>query len=1000
MDIRVYAYLAIGLLLFAAPAGALIPDSIAISTDREWLTAGGTDAATITVQVKNSTSGNSSFEGVAIDFTVNGEYGSISSEHAVSGPDGKAAVTFRPGTVAGDVVVTATCGDLDVTLGNATVLHIDHAAPYRVASLLYDPEVTAGGETKITVRMEDRYRNVVDGKREKALGGTPENVSFAVGSPGGDAAFIGGEKVLVDEIGNATATLRVSTVAGENIIYIQPPAPIMSQYITIHGTADGVPASITCNIVPSASVPANGVDKVTLMYTLYDAYGNPVAGKGLWVNSSHGQSELIYSSYSGEVWATYGPEDTVSIVTITATTALNPGVTNVTRVEFVSTEPVDMLLSASPQMMPSRDVNPGSASELRAKVMDVKGNPVAGEMVKFEIIANRSTPYNQTIDQKLEAESAISNRDGCAIVKFCPGGFTKDRKTPGWDATANGNAVVRATWGNVTRDINLTWMNYPYLSVETEISRATVSVNSTDGVENTTDVTIRLKGDGYAMQPDPIDVVLVIDKSGSMDYAISGSKDKSGERLTAAKNAANTFIDNMSPENDRVGLVSFSSDTKKEVNLVQNFNSIKESINALSASGGTQLRRGIFEAILMQKDQEQSDAIKAVIVMTDGDWNYDGSPLGYGTGYPANSSPKFSGNTLESDKYRYYDGLGGTLTKKSGESYWKCTNGEFTNQNMSRFAIANDVKLYMITFAYNPSKTVNETMRILATSTGGFYEHAPSGAKLTEIYKRIAGELKTEAGVDTAMTVFENVEVNGAPIPAANVFKYIHKDGISTHIINLTETDTLYDGTIDQTADWNRDKNLNFDIGTIHLGQTWETTFRLAVNTSYEPGDDNNINIFGPGAVISFNGGTETLELPDTYITVFPDLTNTGIRSSSLAVGFTGPEAGSGPYVDLVPLTWDTTYKGTRGVTISLAHSRYEDMRSSTTFFRKTLGCEKFVTEANTTTDSTLMDVRDLAPGEYWITVTASARDAKTTKDTTCLWVHAEDLSRSHIRIE
>jgi hypothetical protein len=60
-------------------------------------------------------------------------------------------------------------------------------------------------------------------------------------------------------------------------------------------------------------------------------------------------------------------------------------------------------------------------------------------------------------------------------------------------------------------------MNYPYLSVETEVSDTKVSVNSTsEHTTNITDVTIRLKGDGYAMKPDPIDVVLVIDTSGSM----------------------------------------------------------------------------------------------------------------------------------------------------------------------------------------------------------------------------------------------------------------------------------------------------------------------------------------------------------------------------------------------------------------------------------------------------------------------------------------------------
>ncbi|KUK61635.1 MAG: von Willebrand factor, type A, partial [Methanoculleus marisnigri] len=60
-----YACLVVGLLLLAAPAGALIPDNVTIVTDTPWLTAGSGDTATITVQVSNSTSGNVSFPGVA-----------------------------------------------------------------------------------------------------------------------------------------------------------------------------------------------------------------------------------------------------------------------------------------------------------------------------------------------------------------------------------------------------------------------------------------------------------------------------------------------------------------------------------------------------------------------------------------------------------------------------------------------------------------------------------------------------------------------------------------------------------------------------------------------------------------------------------------------------------------------------------------------------------------------------------------------------------------------
>jgi hypothetical protein len=364
--------------------------------------------------------------------------------------------------------------------------------------------------------------------------------------------------------------------------------------------------------------------------------------------------------------------------------------------------------------------------------------------------------------------------------------------------------------------------------------------------------------------------------------------------------------------------------------------------------------------------------------MTDGDWNYDGSPIGHGTGYPEDSAwaYTFSGSNLEPDNYRYYDGLGGTLrsgTKWYWYNWWNpvreytyCIDGETTNQNMSRFAIDNDVKLYMITFAYNPSTTVRDTMRILSTSTGGFYEHARNGDDLTDIYERIAGELKTEAGVDTELNVaFENVEVNGNLTSGSGVFEYVYEDGASTTIeswiVNETGNHTVIPRhTRDDRPNWTvSNPHLPFNIGTVRLGQTWETTFRLAVKT------EGNINVFGPGSTITFNNGTDTLALPDTFITAYP-LNNTGLDFRSLEISnlrFTGVE----PVTEFLPVAWDLNYTGLYTVTEDLFYSNNNGY-----------SWVKFDTRhaTNTTThDTSTLDVRGLPAGKYIIRVTGYAPD-------------------------
>ncbi|WP_292394334.1 VWA domain-containing protein [Methanoculleus sp. UBA303] len=956
----------LGLIVPAVSAAG--PGWIILSGGADWLVANGTDSAEIAVQVLDGGGAPLANRTVALD--VDPAFGRLAPATVSTGASRTAVATFTTNRTSGVAVITARAGAVEARFEQK----IDHDLPSRIAYLHYDGEVTAGDGTTITVGLADRHGNPVDDRR------VAETVRFSVGSVGDDAVFIGDGGVPVRELErtiNATGFVRADLVtgrtAGENIVRMTVLPGGFDRYASVRGLPTGLPAGIDISVSPDADPfpyqPATGEKTFTLTYRLFDAWGNPAAGRDLQVVTSiAGEGAVLTTNGTGVACLTYGPKDSTGRITITATAVDNASVTASKVVEFIHTDPVNMLLSASPQSMPSRDVKDGTVSELRAKVIDVKGNPVAGETVTFTIDTDSidlggSTPTGAPYleEEGQNVATATTGEDGYAIVRFSPGSFARPKA--GEQAAAKGTATVWATWGDVSQDILLTWVNYPYLSVKTNVSNQTVAVN------NTVDVTIQLTGDGYAMQPDPIDVVLVIDKSGSMNWAIDGSQDNSGGRIAAAKNAASTFIGQMDPDRDRVGLISFASETSKEMDLTNNFTRVKRKINALSANGATQLRQAIYEAILMQKNQKQSGAVKAVVIMTDGDWNYDGSPIGHGTGYPENASwaYTFSGSKLEPDNYRYYDGLGGTLKKKRGETYLKCTDGEFTNQNMSRFASDNGVKLYTITFAYKPSPTVNETMRILATSTGGFYEHAGSGEELTDIYKRIAGELKTEAGVDTRVALdFGTIRVNDEDRAGGDVFAYIHKANISTTIESWVDNETgnytiIHDRTINQTDDWNDDHTLSFEVGTVHLDQVWEATFRLKVLT------DGNINVFGPASKIRFNDGTAALDLPDTFITAVPDLTNTGLGSEMLTLSnprYTCAE----PALEFLTAAWDLAYTGAGTVTETAEYSNDGGL-SWVWFDTRTAG-------STATGGVATLDLRDLPPGEYRVRVRASADDA------------------------
>ncbi len=983
------AYIVIaGLLLLVAPACALVPDKVEVGTSSEWLTAGSSETAIITVQVSDSTTGDTQFGGAAVEFAVDSAFGSITPAVSTTGSTGMATAVFTPKTTSGTAPITARVSyeGLDEPLTGSVDQQIDHAAPSAIANICYEPEVTAGGTTEIVVRMVDRYGNPVDSRREA------ETVHYMVGSPAG---FVDGESftddilVPVDASGNAVATLRADTQAGENLVWIQPPVPLKSDYISIFGVA-GLPFSIIPVIAPaSGSVPADGGAKVSFTYTLYDENGNPSGGQGLWVNASvkrvgqpdKWESRLLNSNSRGEVMITYGPEDSVGAAIITATAAASPSVTNTTQIEFTSTDPVNMLLTANPQSMPSRDVREDFVSQLRAKVMDENGNPVGGQTVTFEIVSSSFAPYNQTVAPALEKPSAITNADGYAIVGFYPGAFTFDEGASGWSETATGTATVQATWNGTNRDIELTWKNYPYLSVETAVSPETVAVNGT------VNVTIRLRGDGWALQPDPIDVVLCTDRSGSMlkDYP---------DRMVRAMEASELFNTQMNYPRDHLGLVSFGkngqtdlmgygyhewlgkdytddddatyrctnypSDRKDYANyatvdlpMSSNPSTINTTIKEMVPDWGTPMRSGIYKAINELKVNGRADAVKAVIVLSDGDYNHYGDPLARGESKGSWAPSEFGDLTAN---YLPFDGLG---------------VGRMSNQNMSVFAVSNDIHIYSIAFARDITDGGKRTLRILAESTGGKYYYADSGDDLAGIYSDIAGELKTEAGVDTELdVVFENVEVNEAFELGADVFDYVHMDGISTTIESWVDNETGHyvitpKNTADQTADWNDDHTLHFDIGTVRLGQTWETTFCLKVMM------EGNINIFGPGSTITFNNGTDSLTLPDTFITAYP-LNNTGMDFWGLNISnlrFTGEE----PVDEFLPVAWDLNYTGLYGVTEEVFYSN--DNKYTWVKF-DTLSATN-----ETTGGASTLDVRGLPAGDYIIRVRGYAPDTEDASD-------------------
>jgi len=505
----------------------------------------------------------------------------------------------------------------------------------------------------------------------------------------------------------------------------------------------------------------------------------------------------------------------------------------------------------------------------------------------------------------------------------------------------------------------MTWKNYPYLSVETAVPPKVYR----DGIA---EIMVRVRGDGWALLPDPIDVVLVTDRSGSMLY-------DNPDRMYSVREAAKLFVDQMVGQ-DAVGLVSFgrngyiqrpgynSGIRTSEINNVYQYPTtypdyatldrplgtdlagVKQDLDRMVPDHGTPMRRALKVAIEELIANARPETVAAVVLLTDGDYNWYGDPLARGAGSWTTptlySTPQLS--------YYPFTGLG---------------SGPFSNQNMSQYAKSNGIHIYTIAYGSSVTSTGQEALRLLAETSGGKFFTA-SASDIGEIYTTIAGELHNEAGVDTEMNLdFDTVEVNSMPFPPDDVFQYQFIPEKSTKIYSYLGADILANTWFDQTSDWDDDHNLHFTIGTIKLNQVWQANYSVKVLK------EGQIKVFDSDSTITFNNG-QTITLPDTYLTVLsPDGTGaTGRELHITNLEVTTPD----PIFQFADIEWDLSYTGDLTITEKIERS----MDNGLTWVPMSQRTVDWDPAQSTIHEVATLDLRGYVPGLYQIRVSVHADDA------------------------
>jgi hypothetical protein len=266
-----------------------------------------------------------------------------------------------------------------------------------------------------------------------------------------------------------------------------------------------------------------------------------------------------------------------------------------------------------------------------------------------------------------------------------------------------------------------------------------------------------------------------------------------------------------------------------------------------------------------------------------------------------------------------------------------------------------------------------------------------TSANIAEVYKNISGSLRDEAGVNTTMNLsFRNISVttnNVVNITAGDqVYDYQYIPGRSTLVDtwNATYHFPGYPMSTNDTSQWKANQTFNFNIGTVKLGQTWQSTVTLKVLA------EGTINIFDNTSKVGTEDNqnpnkTLPLKIPDVFITALPNNTMSNLKGAYnlniTDLKLTNP--GSNTTIDLA---WNLSYNGMYDIS--------EDIGISPAG----LGYWWYLTPVQvvsnqTQNDTVSMAFNNLPVGNYSIRVTVSAEDASPDEAWVCISYDGDGIS-------
>ena len=682
------------------------------------------------------------------------------------------------------------------------------------------------------------------------------------------------------ESGYTTATARIDKRAGTNHIYVNvtnEDGVMVAEDTAIVGLA-GEATNITVTASP-VNVSANGIDLSHVTGKVTDEFGNPLLSTGaIRFNITDSDPIIKPLNSVGEATISIGPSKFTGSVAVNGTyinvTGDYTNLTDSATVIFYAEEPARVVVRADATKISTSNISGVNISTITATVIDKWGHTLPGRTVDFILVGPGT----------LSSATGTTNSHGQVTITL--------QSAISGDSTVTAK-VLNDSGYEIEGSIAIQIMDKPFVSVITTIEPDPVEpggiINVTTSVSGQGNITgiylaahamLTLDRSG-SMDPDyyagtPLDVVLVIDNSGSM----------SGTKIEDAKMAAKTFVSRLSSVN-RVAIYAFDGTDLESpkmylnwvlLNSSQNRTLVNDTIDNLSANCWTPIWDTIGVACV-KAGYHRSYAIPVVVALTDGDDSgTDGREKG-----SEDYAPWHDWGTSEwiGTITRYYDGSDHSISINE-------TRNGLLNAPCLIYTIGLNVSPHNTGYENGNNDPGNWTGDYLKTTEydlwsvsrtsdwnnkHGRYYYAPNSSELSEIYNNIAQEISD----------YDITEIS---------YGY---DGFTPYNYGVQDT-------IPGSGTWTDNFTINETINDLKIELEWS-------------GSDLNLSLTSPGSHVYGAGGDTT------------GYTGAGSNPEYIWIN---PLSGQYPQSDMdyvEPGNWTITVSGTSGQAFNI--SSYIDKKSA-----------------------------------------------------------------------